>query len=1210
MSRKQGSSIPSAAGVPAEFRRILDPIKECVEILIARRGEYLDSALTKRDAVDAGLISVSGNRITGLGSGGGTTTIVVGGGGTGGGTGDYVVDLTPPPAPENLEASGTIGGIILTVDAPTFTVGHGHAYTEFWRNTSNARGSAIKIGMAPGKIFFDPVGSSLDDYYYWARFVSVDGVAGPFNAASGVLGRASEDPSYLLGLIEGALTESALDIALRAKIDKIDVIETAVSDESQVREDDDIALAQSISNVSARLNIGGDVYSSIVAVDTKAQAAKDGNETTASQVTSLQSRIDNGSAADFAPNQKWDFTNTLDGWSTGGWTAETLPTSVRLTGISSNPQFARSGLSISGALYDKVRVRIRRVSGSGAWEGKCYYTTSGHGISDSYYKSVAAPSSLTSWNTVEFDMAALTAGGSDWSSSTITAIRIDPVHVSGDVWEIDWVAVGSRSVGVASNNFAAVETSAYTSASELTGLKATYSIKVQAGDIVGGLILGAEAAAGGSTTIGMAVRSNIFSIAPPEGQGDTKTALFVHYTTPTTINGVVTPAGTYMSAAFIPYAVINDLHFDRATGNKIKIVDADMVSMSADKILSGTIGVSRYIQSTNYVADTSGWKINGDGTAYLQNAIVRGTVYANAGWFKGALILGSATAINTGTGLYAADVSGTWKFRLGTATGSRIEWSGTAFTIYGSDGSVQLSSGSGLPWDKISSRPSDSELLNSNQQWSDISGASDLGNLIPDVDFADSSWGAFSGDWAKGAPTTINVPTAIRWITTSKTAASGTNFLGEKATPSQLRFPVNPGERLYYSARSATQSTATGTWDMTLLFYDKNLLPVTGTEWNDRLQFSVPSASEQSKSGSTIVPAGAAYAAFRTRRGSVVNAGTATGWCEMGQIRVSRTQDGATVGADWSSNVSNIPYDTVYNNDDSVALGFNPTFSDWPTGDARPTGWDAWNTGPSKETTIKRVGEFSAKFTPNGTSDYGMSRTVTWDAAPLPAGTFVSGTVDIYLGSYTGPGKPGIRVELFSAAGMASAYFTHVPVPSTATGVWQRVPFTARVPSGARIYGMRIYVFASYGYDSANYGSWTGTVYFDNLRFALFDSSVDNKTVSIGSDGSLTGAGGGKVTITGLGYNGELDATRGATFATGSPGTITGQITSSTASTYIANAAIGSAQIGSIALVGTSNFSVKSSASTSVARMEMDSRSIKVYDASGIKRVQLGDLLA
>ena len=65
-------------------------------------------------------------------------------------------------------------------------------------------------------------------------------------------------------------------------------------------------------------------------------------------------------------------------------------------------------------------------------------------------------------------------------------------------------------------------------------------------------------------------------------------------------------------------------------------------------------------------------------------------------------------------------------------------------------------------------------------------------------------------------------------------------------------------------------------------------------------------------------------------------------------------------------------------------------------------------------------------------------------------------------------------------------------------------------------------------------------------------------------------------------------------------------ITQGNASTYIDNAAIGSAQIGSIALVGTSNFSVKSSASG--ARMEMDSRVIKVFDTSGVLRVKLGDL--
>jgi hypothetical protein len=48
--------------------------------------------------------------------------------------------------------------------------------------------------------------------------------------------------------------------------------------------------------------------------------------------------------------------------------------------------------------------------------------------------------------------------------------------------------------------------------------------------------------------------------------------------------------------------------------------------------------------------------------------------------------------------------------------------------------------------------------------------------------------------------------------------------------------------------------------------------------------------------------------------------------------------------------------------------------------------------------------------------------------------------------------------------------------------------------------------------------------------------------------------------------------------------------------------------IGSIALVGTSNFSVKSG--TAGARMEMDSQVIKVYDSSGVLRVKLGNLSA
>lgn len=65
----------------------------------------------------------------------------------------------------------------------------------------------------------------------------------------------------------------------------------AIVEEQTVRVSQDTVLAGQITTVGARLDIGGDVYSSIVAVDTKAQTALDNGTTNASQITLLESEV-------------------------------------------------------------------------------------------------------------------------------------------------------------------------------------------------------------------------------------------------------------------------------------------------------------------------------------------------------------------------------------------------------------------------------------------------------------------------------------------------------------------------------------------------------------------------------------------------------------------------------------------------------------------------------------------------------------------------------------------------------------------------------------------------------------------------------------------------------------------------------------------------------------------------------------------------------
>ena len=203
---------------------------------------------------------------------------------------------------------------------------------------------------------------------------------------------------------------------------------------------------------------------------------------------------------------------------------------------------------------------------------------------------------------------------------------------------------------------AAIQTEASTRASETGSLFAKYTIKVDVNGYVSGFGL-ASTSNNGVPTSEFTVIADKFSIAPV--QTDNKASdgsPFFHRTTPTTINGVTVPSGTYMKAAYIHDAAITN-----AKIANLAVDNAKIANLSASKLTAGSISVGQHIQSSGFVSGTSGWRINGDGTAEFANAVVRGTVYASAGSFTGSIYAssGAVGGVNiSGGGLNAGGFTG------------------------------------------------------------------------------------------------------------------------------------------------------------------------------------------------------------------------------------------------------------------------------------------------------------------------------------------------------------------------------------------------------------------------------------------------------------------------------------------------------------------------------------------------------------------------
>jgi hypothetical protein len=164
----------------------------------------------------------------------------------------------------------------------------------------------------------------------------------------------------------------------------------------------------------------------------------------ASAITSLESSI---GALDAEGGETWEFDTDVQSFVGSSATATWDNGVLVWTPTGADPQLQSPTISLTGGIYTQVVARIRQTGVGGTWQGRVYYTTAGHGRTDSYYKEIDNPSFvINEWQTLTWDMSDLTVGGTDWFDSQITRIDFDLVSDAGGEFEFDWIQIARFSV--------------------------------------------------------------------------------------------------------------------------------------------------------------------------------------------------------------------------------------------------------------------------------------------------------------------------------------------------------------------------------------------------------------------------------------------------------------------------------------------------------------------------------------------------------------------------------------------------------------------------------------------------------------------------------------------------------------------------------------------------------------------------------------------
>lgn len=191
-----------------------------------------------------------------------------------------------PGDPDNfsvLSATPAFGGIDVTWTFP-ITNPFAVAHTILYRGTSSNFDSAYELAIVSGNFFYDKtVGDVAIEYFYWIKFVSVNGTYGELIGPASATAKPTIE--NMIELLTDKIDRGVLAISLKEEIDKITTLSDGLTQEATYRQEDDAVLATAFNGLQATV----DETVSLVLQETNLRSSADSS--LAQQITTVQSQL-------------------------------------------------------------------------------------------------------------------------------------------------------------------------------------------------------------------------------------------------------------------------------------------------------------------------------------------------------------------------------------------------------------------------------------------------------------------------------------------------------------------------------------------------------------------------------------------------------------------------------------------------------------------------------------------------------------------------------------------------------------------------------------------------------------------------------------------------------------------------------------------------------------------------------------------------------